>query len=324
MMRSRWTRLAVGAVAVGVLVASAAVPAGAARKPVASPSKGCGTAATPGVTRQTIDVDGTTREYLLEIPPGYKAKHPAPLIFNFHGLGSNMDDQAAYTGLNARGGNAGYIVITPNGSGPGARGWKFPPLPGSDVPFISGLLRRTEANLCINRNRVFSTGISAGGIFSTALACAMPGKLAAIAPVAGINVTKACSKRTPRVSVLAFHGTDDGIVPYAGGPLFSGPNPVSTGKGIEARPVTEAFADWVKFDGCASKLARSRVAFDVVLTSGKHCDKGVAAKLATVEGGGHTWPGAPNVRPDRLGPTTTSIDATGMILTFFGHHPKVH
>src|SRR4051812_9332937 len=119
MTRTRWTRLAVGAMAVGTLVVGAAAPAGAARTP-ASSSKGCGAAATPGVTRKTIDIDGVTREYLLEIPPGYKARRLAPLIFNFHGLGSNMNEQAAYTNLNVKGASAGYVVITPNGSGTAA------------------------------------------------------------------------------------------------------------------------------------------------------------------------------------------------------------
>ena len=325
MPRTRWTGLALGVVATGALVLGT-VPAGAAtaQRVPKSPSKGCGTSATPGVTRETIDVGGTTREYLLEIPPSYQAKQAAPLIFNFHGLGSNMDEQAAYTGLNARGGKAGYIVITPNGSGDANKGWKFPLQSGSDVPFVSSLLRHAEGTLCVDRNRVFSTGISAGGIFSTTLACAMPGKLAAIGPVAGINATKACTKGTPKVSVITFHGIEDGIVPYNGGPFFSGTNPVSTGKGREARPVKEAFADWAKFDGCARKLDRSRVTHDVVLTAGKRCAPGIAAKLYTVEDGGHTWPGAASVRPDRLGATTTSIDATEMILTFFGNHPKVH
>jgi polyhydroxybutyrate depolymerase len=191
------------------------------------------------------------------------------------------------------------------------------------VPFVAELLRRSGAELCIDRNRVFSTGMSAGGIFSTALACELPGTLAAIAPVAGINATQACPRSTPKVAVLSFHGTADGIVPYPGGPFFSGPNPVSTGTGLEARPVREAFADWARFDGCAKKLATTPVADDVELTSGKHCDRGTAAKLYTVEGGGHTWPGAPSVRPERLGHTTTSIDATEMILTFFGNHPRV-
>ena len=57
----------------------------------------------------------------------------------------------------------------------------------------------------------------------------------------------------------------------------------------------EAFAGWAKFDGCAPTLEHTRAAFDVKLTAGTHCDRGVAAKLYTVEGGGHTWPGAFNV-----------------------------
>ena len=45
--------------------------------------------------------------------------------------------------------------------------------------------------------------------------------------------------------------------------------------------------------------------------------------LLTIQVGGHTWPGAASVQAERLGPTTTSIDATKIILAFFDQHRKV-
>ena len=53
----------------------------------------------------------------------------------------------------------------------------------------------TERSLCIDPDRVYSTGISNGAMLSTLLACRLPGKLAAIAPVAGVNVTRVCPRR---------------------------------------------------------------------------------------------------------------------------------
>ncbi len=187
-------------------------------------SKGCGRPASPGVTTRHVTVDGTDREYLLAVPEGYSDAEPAPLLFDFHGLGSDMQEQAGYTQLAEQGGARRYVVITPNGQGDVLRRWSLVASANAnpDVAFVQAMLRATGATLCIDPKRLFSTGISNGAMFSTVLACALPGRFAAIAPVSGINATKACDAGAPRVSVLAFHGTADPIVPYQGGDYFAG------------------------------------------------------------------------------------------------------
>ncbi len=323
------------AVCIGTTVAlgGLAVPGATAAVTRRAPH-GCGHAAPAGVTTKTIAVGGRSRQYLLEVPPSARAHRPAPLLFDFHGLGSNMGQQAAYSRLNDKGAKAGYVVITPNGSGTQIKTWKFPPLPGSDVPFVKALLTRTESTLCIDRDRVYATGISAGGIFATSLACAMPGTFAAIAPVAGVNATRVCRAGTPKVSVLAFHGTADPIVPYNGGPYFSGLSRAAAGlarsptaalaAGLQAHPVPAAIAGWAAFDGCDARPGSTRVAADVQLTTERGCHKHTGVELYTVEGGGHTWPGAANVTRPRLGAVTESINASDLMLAFFRAHPRAH
>ena len=41
------------------------------------------------------------------MPEGYDDAKPAPLLFDFHGLGSDMQEQAGYTQLAEQGGDAG-------------------------------------------------------------------------------------------------------------------------------------------------------------------------------------------------------------------------
>lgn len=167
------------------------------------------------MTTRTITVDGVEREYLLVVPDGYRESKPAPLLFDFHGLTSSMQEQFGYTGLGVQGGERGYVVITPNGQGDLLRRWSLLPstMTNPDVAFVQAMLRATSRTLCIRRDAVFATGISNGAMFATQLACALPGRLAAIAPVAGINGTEVCDAGAPPVSVLAFHGTADPIVP---------------------------------------------------------------------------------------------------------------
>jgi len=302
------------------LVVAPATGAGAATRA----SSGCGQDAAPGVTTRHITVGGADREYLLSIPDDYDPSKPAPLLFDFHGLSSNMQEQSLYTRLDQQGGARGYVVITPNGQGDVLRHWSLVPSAARnpDVAFVQAMLRTTNRALCIDQRRVFSTGISNGAMFSTLLACALPGRLAAIAPVAGINATAVCGAGTPRVSVLAFHGTGDPIVPYQGGAYFSG-SPVGRALGVpEAKSVDDAAAAWAAFDGCGTPAAQSFVADDVQHVVWPDCPVTGAVELYRVLGGGHTWPGAAAVGADRLGPTTASIDATKLVLDFFDAHAR--
>jgi polyhydroxybutyrate depolymerase len=320
-MRTRTASFATAlALAVALLMVVPATGAAAAKRA----SSGCGKRAVAGATNQHVTVDGTDREYLLAIPDNYDPAKPAPLVFDFHGLGSNMQEQSLYSRLDDQAGERGYVVITPNGQGSVLRHWSLAPATTAnpDVAFTQAMLRTTNRALCIDQQRVFSTGISNGAMFSTLLACALPGRLAAIAPVAGINATEVCAAGTPRVSVLAFHGTADPIVPYAGGAYFSGA-PIGRALGVPtAKPVDDAAAAWAAFDGCGSPPAQSFVADDVQHLVWPDCPPSGAVQLYRVIGGGHTWPGSAAVRADRLGATTASIDATKLMLDFFAAHPR--
>lgn len=290
----------------------------------ATRSRGCGQQATAGTTTKTVTVDGTSRQYELTVPAGYEPSKPVPLVFDFHGLGSNMQEQAIYSRLDQQAGARGYVVITPNGQGEVARHWSLVPSAARnpDVAFVQAMLQTTNSTLCIDPARVFATGISNGAMFSTVLACALPGRFAAIAPVAGVNATKACRRGTPKVSVLAFHGTADPIVPYQGGDYFSG---VGVGRALglpQAKPVDEATAAWAAFDGCGTPPVTSSVADDVQHVVWPRCPKRGAVQLYRVEGGGHTWPGGLVLPASRLGSTTRSIDATALMLAFFQAHPR--
>jgi polyhydroxybutyrate depolymerase len=315
-----------GAAALVVALGAAHVaPAGAAgASSTRKGSTGCGTKAAPGVTTRHVTVRGTDREYILSIPDGYDRAKPAPLLFDFHGLGSNMQEQSLYTHLDEQGGLRGYVVITPNGQGDLLRHWSLVPTASAnpDVAFVQAILRTTNRTLCIDRRGSFSTGIPNGATFSTVLACALPGRLAAIAPVAGVNASKVCDTGTPRVSVLAFHGTADPVVPYQGGAYFSGASGARAAGGAQAMPVDDATAAWAKFDGCGTPPTASFVADDVQHLVWPDCPANGTVELYRILGGGHTWPGSTPVRASQLGSTSSSISATRLMLDFFHAHPR--
>jgi polyhydroxybutyrate depolymerase len=63
------------------------------------------------------------------------------------------------------------------------------------------------------------------------------------------------------------------------------------------------------------------VAVDVERLAWAGCSDRGAVELYRIVGGGHTWPGATALRSERLGATTSSIDATKLVLDFFDAHP---
>jgi polyhydroxybutyrate depolymerase len=109
-----------------------------------------------------------------------------------------------------------------------------------DVAFTRGMLDRLEADLCVDPRRVFATGMSNGGFMSHRLACEMSDRIAAVAPVSGVNTLATCTP-TRAVSVLDFHGTADPTVPYAGGTEFHWPSVEQSTSGWIAR--------WLRRDG---------------------------------------------------------------------------
>src|SRR5262249_39596228 len=113
----------------------------------------------------------------------------------------------------------GFIGVSPSGRVEGKTPfWNAAPVADNyDLAFLGELLDHLESTLCLDTGKVFSTGMSNGAQMSSLLACRMPDRITAIAPVSGVEFLEPCEGRP--VPVLAFHGSDDPILPYTGGGL---------------------------------------------------------------------------------------------------------
>ncbi len=269
---------------------------------------------------QTIVSQGQTRQFLLSLPEGYEGTTEAPLLLDFHGSGSDMTGQAAYTDLPSRGAASGFIVITPDGTGD-PKGWNLLPTAGDDdFTFAHDLIAWAEQRLCVDPTRVDAAGISLGSEFASLLVCQPPFLVAAVGLVASES-SPTCPTGVS-VSVIAFHGTADPVVPFAGGPV------PSSGRGDRTyAPSTEStLAAWAVHDGCRPGPTATMPAVDVRLERWAACARGAAVELYAILGGGHTWPGGPDATAvpalARLGSVTHSIRATDLMLAFFRDHPE--
>ncbi len=262
----------------------------------------------------SLQVDGIERQFFLYIPAQASRQEPIPLVYNFHGLGSNAKEQELYSQLLPVAAKERFIVVSPEGLGP-VKGWRLPGLSGlavddpyRDVRFFDALHSYLVRSLCVDEARVYATGMSNGAFFSSMLACLRPETLAAIAPVAGVFYPSdgGCKGEVP---VIAFHGTQDQIVPFQPGLIFSF---------ILYEGAKEYVARWAQLNGCQGEPLEERLGREVVRLAYPGCE--ASTQLVVIEGGGHTWPGSFPV--PQLGYTTQEISAAAMLWDFFAQHRR--
>jgi polyhydroxybutyrate depolymerase len=257
---------------------------------------------------------GAERMFRLSVPAGYDGKTPFPVVLGLHALTASYLLASDQLGFDAMAASYDFIGVSPSGRlGNGAPFWFAAPTRDNyDVAFIADLLDRIEADLCVDRARVFATGFSNGAQMSSVLACRLPHRITAVAPIAGVEFSDACDDGP--VAVLAFHGTDDILVTYDGDGLNS--TPIADAyywKGHvpdglpEHRGVDAAMEAWARHNDCDPEPAEERVARDVRRRTWQHCR--AETVLYVIEGGGH---GRPEAAPGPSG-----VDATKLIFEFF-------
>lgn len=272
---------------------------GGASPPSNAPSlsQACGHATGPaGDVDLAIVSHGVRRTARVHVPPA-ALNGPAAVLLAFHGTGGNGPFMERYSGLAAQL-DRGPAAI---GVFPSAVGWRWnveeSRAHADDVDFVNDLLDAVQERWCVDVDRVTAAGVSNGGSMAALLACAMPGRIAGVAIVAGGFATlPACRSRHP-VSILEIHGRDDQIVPYWGSPQDG-----------RRGAVVPWLASWVARDGCRVARPRSRaIAARTVRYVWSGCRAGAEVEHIAIAGGRHQWPGA--IPPDPGPPATISAAA---------------
>jgi polyhydroxybutyrate depolymerase len=197
---------------------------------------------------------------------------------------------------------------------------------GDLADFLAALIDHLSVGTQIDRSRVYSTGISNGGLMSLRLARELSARIAARAVVAVNSSEQIARMRDPSrpISALLMPGTRDPLVPWDGGDIgFPGRQKVG-----QALSVQETLDYWVTHNQCPPSPA---VAWEPDRAPGDGtrvrrepygpCREGSEVALYAVEGGGHTWPGGYQYLPERLiGRTSRDMDASDVIWEFFRRH----
>lgn len=277
-----------------------------------------------GDLAKTLIHDGTERTYVVHVPASYDGSQSVALVLDLHGGGGNANTQMRTSGFSQLADDQGFIVVYPNGSG--RREDKLLTWNGGtccayavtnqidDVGFLRAVVAEIQSEYDIDPKRIYATGMSNGGIMSYRLACDAADLFAAVAPVAGTQNYVRCNP-TQSVSIIHFHGTDDGHVGYNGG---SGPDSFVD---VPFTSVKDSIDFWLNVNQC-NTTPQSESFEDIQHDTFSNCANGTAVELYTIVGGKHAWPGGGGPAWPGGDQPTQSISATEIIWAFFKSHPK--
>ncbi len=281
-----------------------------------------------------VRAGGLEREYLVHVPPARPGDEALPVVLVFHGGGGNAEGTARLTGFNGVADRERFIVVYPQGIGGSWNDGRQTRVTQAhrdkvdDLAFFDALLAALSTERRIDPKRVFATGISNGGIFSHFLAARRSERIAAIAPVVGGIADPFHLQFHPArpVSVLIIQGTEDPLVPYAGGPVAGGGGGRDRGRVIAT---DEAVKLWVRHNGCAAEPTTrptpDRDPRDGCVTTSfawTRCREGTEVQLYRVDGGGHAWPSGAQYLPQSVIGRVTRDFGTDAIWRFFKEHAK--
>ena len=166
-------------------------------------------------------IDGTSRKYVLDVPVNYDPNKKHRLIFVWHPLGGSADGVVGdgYNGLKALSAGSAIFVAADglNGSNAEASGRGWWNANNGDMKLLTTILAKVNGNLCIDSQRVFSTGFSFGGMMSYTVGYEFD-VFRAIAPCSGdLQVIPHAETFTGPLPIMAFHGNSDNFVTTARG-----------------------------------------------------------------------------------------------------------
>lgn len=237
-------------------------------------SPGCGSETPLESGTFTIDVGGTEREYILDVPASYDTNHSYRLVFTWHPLGGTATQvvNGGYYGLKALADETA-IFVSPEGlvgmaAGIEGQGWYN--TGGGDIEFLRAMLDHFNQNACIDQGRIFSTGFSFGGMMSNAIGCELADVFRAIAPMSGNLQGSGCNDISDHpIAYLGIHGDNDTFV--------------TTDSGRTARDL------FVARNHCQTQTEPSEPSICVAYTG---CDEGYPVHWCEWSGAHAPWPDA--------------------------------
>ena len=153
---------------------------------------------------------------MLDVPTSYDTNKLYRLIFVWHPLSGNGSQivNGGFNGLKSLSNSTAVFATADglNGSNSEASGTGWWNAGGGDMKLFKAMLDKINAGLCIDQERIFTTGFSFGGMMSYELPFEFD-VFRATAPCSGkTGVIPFVETYTNPVAIMAFHGDSDTFV----------------------------------------------------------------------------------------------------------------
>ncbi len=276
-----------------------------------------------GSKKQSIELGGSTREYLLHLPRSYESSDNFPLVIALHGYTDNPRLMEFYSGFSRKAEKENFIVVYPYGTKSETDknlSWNGGSCCGNgvlsnikDVEFINSLTDELLDKYKIDPKKVYVVGFSNGGLLTYRIASETPERYKAFAVVSGTIGGKVYKKLPPyiipnpikSISILLMHGMQDSRIPYRGG--------LNANKDGEFKSFKDSSEFWIQKNNCKGALkTENEVSIN---ESFENCENKTQVQLYSIKNSGHMWFGGigeifKNLRGE-------SISATDTIWTLF-------
>lgn len=172
---------------------------------------------------ENIKVGSTTRTMLVYAPKNLGQKRP--LMISCHGSSQDANYQFAQAHFENIADTAKFLVVFPNGI---SNSWDISG--NSDIEFMTTIIDTMVSRYNIDRNRVYLSGFSMGGMFTYWAMGKIADKIAAFAPISGYLLGGSSFTSSRPIPIIHTHGTADDVVSFSG--------------------VAACLAGWVKRNNC--------------------------------------------------------------------------
>ena len=157
-----------------------------------------------------ITVGGTQRAYIVYAPRNLGQNRP--LLISCHGMNQDANYQKGMLAIESVADTAKFLTVFPEGID---KSWDISG--DRDINFIKALIDKMVTQYQIDRNRVYLSGFSMGGMFTYHAMNKIPDIITAFAPISGYPMwgTTANSNVRP-IPIIHTHGTADDVVSFSG------------------------------------------------------------------------------------------------------------
>jgi poly(3-hydroxybutyrate) depolymerase len=214
---------------------------------------------------QSIRFGGVARTFVLHAPAGLTKP---PLVFVLHGSGMSGQQEVGLTKMNDVADKEKFLAVYPDGIN---NSWNTSA--ATDFEFLLALVDSLDAKYHLDRERVYASGFSQGGVMAYHIACRYADKFAAVAPVSG-RIQETCTPKRP-IPMLAIFGTKDVLTPAN---FLKDVNVISD---FDSCPKTPAVTRPYPAGNASSVVTQLRFG---------PCKDGIEVWADSVQGGPHEWP----------------------------------